>query len=251
MALQDAASASETNSSDQPWQYEAIDEARNKISDGMEGLGRLSSRASSVRDGSPGINVDSVKDIIDNASRLASKPEYALDDLNDDGPVDCELTPAQRIIHDPESGIAWLALAKSLAMELLSFSDSKKKKVVKEVMDSATRAGDCAARILSDQVSAAPTVRGAPHVTATRSDSEEEAVVSMGVVHDIVDARDVSEALALPYWLETVQMELLTIDETANEQESTKRAVMLQKALVMDPSNGFARQALQRSTPSS
>lgn len=88
-------------------------------------------------------------------------------------------------------------------------------------------------------------------MTATRSDSEEEAVVSMGVVHDIVDARDVSEALALPYWLETVQMELLTIDETANEQESTKRAVMLQKALVMDPSNGFARQALQRSTPSS
>ena len=143
------------------------------------------------------------------------------------------------------SGIAWLDLAKSLAKELLFVSDSKRKKTVKEVMESATRAGDCAARILSDQVSDPVKVRSAPHVVA--NDSEEEAVMSVSVVHAIVDARDVSEALALPYWIETVEMDMLG-DET--DERSRNRAMDLQRALLMDPSNAFAREALQRTIPS-
>jgi hypothetical protein len=61
--------------------------------------------------------------------------------------------------------------------------------------------------------------------------------MSVGVVPAIVDARDVSEALALPYWMETVEMDMLDFE---SDERSPQRAMDLQQALLC---NGFAREA--------
>jgi hypothetical protein len=228
---------------DQILKSEAIEEAYVNISKGIEGLERLSS-PSSVLDSVRGVDVDPIKDVVGRVSSLASNTENIADVSTETDPFDHRLTPSWRIIHDAETGIDWLDLAKSLAKELLSVSDSKKKKVVKEVLESATRATDCAGRILSNQVSDPVKVRSPPHVVS--NDSEEEAVMSVGVVPAIVDARDISEALALPYWIETVEMYIVDVE---GDERSPKRAVDIQRALFMDPSNAFAREALQRTIP--
>jgi tetratricopeptide (TPR) repeat protein len=245
MTLEDAVVAVKTKplGLDQVLKSEAIEEAYVNISKGIEGLERLSS-PSSVLDSVPGVDVDPIKDVVGRVSSLASNTEDTADVSTETDPFDHRLTPSRRIIHDPETGIAWLDLAKSLAKELLSVSDSKKKKVVKEVLESATRASDCAARILSNQVSDPVKVRSPPHVVS--NDSEEEVVMSVAVVPAIVDARDVSEALALSYWIETIEMYIVDVE---GDERSPKRALDLQRALLMDPSNAFAREALQRTIP--
>ncbi len=204
------------------------------ISKSIEGPERLSSPAS-ILDLVPGVDVDPIKDVVGRVLSLASNPENTADVSIETNTFDHRLSPTRRIIYDPESGIDWLDLAKSLAKELLSIADYKKKKVVEEVLESASCASDCAARILSNQVSIPVKVRSPPHVVS--NDSEEEAVMSVGVVPAIVDARDVSEALALPYWMETVEMDMLDFE---SDERSPQRAMDLQQALLC---NGFAREA--------
>lgn len=69
----------------------------------------------------------------------------------------------------------------------------------------------------------------------------------MGIVPVPVDSREVSEAVAIPYWLDMVQQETL---QKSDEDHRSSKVVDLQRALVMDPENAFARQALQRLIPS-
>lgn len=245
MTLEDSVVNLKRGTWDEAWRYEVADQARGRMRDGVEGLAQISSRASSGEAETRGIHTEKMKDLIGNGlvvpvvgSRTTEKqstPSFEQD-----------LTPSRHVIHDPESGEAWLDLSKSLAKELLSISDNKKKKVVKEMVDSATRAGDRAAQILSDQLSTPLTMRESPHIAA--SESEDEAVVSTGVAPVPVKAREVSEALTLPYWLETVAVEALQEEE--EDERLPKRAIDLQRAMFMDPGNTLARQALQRMIPS-
>jgi len=249
MTLENGVHNLETSSQEQMWRYKDVEQSRDKIMDAVEGLRRISSRASSVGPEMQGIDTDPVNILIEHAATIGTVTGSVVDSPTDvkkqsSSPFKHDLTPARRVMNDPESGMAWLDLAKSLAKELLAVSDSKKKKHVNEVMESATRAGDRAAQIFSDQVSTPLILRASPLVTA--DDSEEEAVVSTGVVPIPVDAHDVSGALALPYWLETVEAEML--QKAGEGGRSPRRAIDLQRALFMDPGNAFARQALQQSS---
>ena len=107
MTLEDTVGAAKGSSFDQVLKSETIDDACVNISNGIEGLERLSS-PSSVVDGVPGINLDPIKDILGCVSSLASNSEYATDISTESGPFDHELSPSRRIIHDPEK---WNSLA--------------------------------------------------------------------------------------------------------------------------------------------
>jgi hypothetical protein len=144
-------------------------------------------------------------------------------------------------VHNPESGELWLSLAKSLAKELLAASDCKKRKIVEEIVETATRAGDRAAQILSDQVSNPLVLKPVQHAT-TKDPGSEGATASRGVMCVPVDARDVSGSLALAHWLETVDIEVL---HESDDSRVPKRTMDLQRALFMNPDNEFARQALK------
>jgi hypothetical protein len=236
--------------SDNLWPYLEVDQGREMIADGTKGISELSFPPSSDNDDIPSIRTGLDVDVITNLAELrsatdpgtTSTEEVLLASQHPLSPsFDHDLTPARRVIHDPESGEVWLDLAKSLARELLAFSDCKKRKIVEEVMKNAIRAGDRAAQILSDQVSNPLLLKPMQHVTA-KDPGSDGANASRGVVRVPVDARDVSESLALAHWLETIESEMLNGSDDARK---SKRTMDLQRALFMDPDNKFARQALQ------
>jgi hypothetical protein len=220
------------------------------IADGTKGISALSFPASSDNDGTSsirkGLDVDVITHLAEprsatdpEAVSITETPFTAEDPLSPS--FDHDLTPARRVIHDPESGELWLDLAKSLAKELLAVSDCKKRKIVEEMVETATRAGDRAAQILSNQVSNPLLLKPVQHVTA-KDPGFDGASVSRGVVSAPVDARNVSESLALAHWLETIEIELL---HASDDARVPKRTMDLQRALIMDPDNEFARQAFQ------
>jgi tetratricopeptide (TPR) repeat protein len=236
--------------SDISWPYQVVDQGREMIADGMKGISKLSFPASSENDATPSIKVGLDVDVITHIAepRSATDPGAASTAENSlpaqdllSPPFDHDLTPARRVIHDPESGELWLDLAKSLAKELLAVSGCKKRKIVEEIVETVILAGDRAAQILSDQVSNPLLLKPVQHVTA-KDPGSDGANVSRGVVSVPVDARDVSESLALAYWLETVEIEML---HKSDDARVPKRTMDLQRALFMNPDNKFARQALQ------
>lgn len=118
------------------------------------------------------------------------------------------LSLARQIIHQPYRGDIWVTVAKSLLRG--SFASTS-------VFESAFMASCRAVKILTQQLTSSNNPRMA----------EEEP--------QVVDGRDLSEALSLDYWLHNL-----------NEKEKgpTCKTSELQKALMICPSNKFAREAV-------
>jgi hypothetical protein len=238
--------------SDFLWPCRAVEQGREMIADGTKGLSEFSFPASSKNDGTPsdkaGLNVDVIarlmeepRSVTDPGATSTTETLLAAHDPLVAPLFDHDLTPARRVVHNPESGELWLNLAKSLAKEVLASSADKKRKMVKEIVETATRAGDRAAQILSDQVSNPLVLKPVQHAT-TKDPGSEGATASRGVMCVPVDARDVSGSLALAHWLETVEIEVL---HESDDSRVPKRTMDLQRALFMNPDNEFARQALK------
>ena len=123
---------------------------------------------------------------------------------------------SRQLIHDPENGKHWLDLAKQIASELVSIQGVSKRRLVREIVESAIVAANKAASILVRQSASAS-------LFGTCSD-------------------DVAEALVLSYWVGSTGHGLLHKDEKMPLVTITQYD--LQRAIMMCPDNMFVRGAM-------
>ena len=161
-----------------------------------------------------GIDVDIVKDVAE-YKRILSEPLETT--VSTPQLFHAKLSLSRQLIHDPENGKQWLDLAKQMAKELLSAQGVSKRRLVREIVDSAILAANKAVSILVGQIASASRF-------GTHSD-------------------DVAEALVLSYWVGSTGNALLDKDEGMPHTKATQ--FDLQRAMMMCPDNTFVRGAMR------
>lgn len=197
-----------------PSQAERIAKGGEQVRDGLDRIRGISAPSEAATN----FNVDLIESILRPASSEGP----------DDGDADTTAHPdwknlslCRKIIHEPQRGDLWLALAKELAMEKGSISEAK-------------RAIHRALSILNHQ----------------------REKFSRTQVQNSVDARDLSDAYAISYWLEQCQPSATEENESSSarqeeEEEGPTNVVStldLQRALLICPNNALARAALLKQT---
>ena len=159
------------------------------------------------------IDVDKVKSVAEYKRTLSEPLETKAP------PIDffhADLSLSRQLIHDPENGRHWLELAKQIAKELVSTQGVSKRRLVREIVESAILASNKAVSILVSQIASA-------NLFGIRSD-------------------EVAEALVLSYWVGSKGHGLLDKDEEIASVKTTQYD--LQRAIMMCPDNMFVRGAM-------
>jgi hypothetical protein len=178
-----------------------VEEGRNQISRGLGALEELLPESSTSSGAQSNLDLETIRGIVDACSRVNS----------DTSPSDtAETSLAHQIIHEPQRGDLWLAVAKELAQQIQTDGS-------KQALDSTLTAARRAAKILMQRLVEPP-----PRCE----------------IKFAVDADDVSDALALKFWLESVDV------KQTDDVASCADVVDLQRSLLMCPGNALARDAL-------
>eukprot|EP00542_Grammatophora_oceanica_P007057 CAMPEP_0194060574 /NCGR_PEP_ID=MMETSP0009_2-20130614/72147_1 /TAXON_ID=210454 /ORGANISM="Grammatophora oceanica, Strain CCMP 410" /LENGTH=281 /DNA_ID=CAMNT_0038711529 /DNA_START=36 /DNA_END=881 /DNA_ORIENTATION=- len=151
------------------------------------------------------------------------------------------LSRARQLIHDPEDATALLKLAKLQAQQLSSVQHIKKRKLIRQMVDSALLAANRAASVFDQYVRVPRKVVGPKKTTSNGGGGH------VGpTVRSRVDASQVAQSIALSYWVGKASQQLLTDEEsTDNAQTQEASSVFdLQRALIMCPDNRLVRNAL-------
>ena len=136
------------------------------------------------------------------------------DDSSSEAPNPSKLSLQQQIIHEPQRGDLWLDLAKEVAGKAAEGSESN--------YYSALVAARRATTILSAQL-----------LSLKRQTGDRAGEHS---------ARDLSDALALLYWLENCK------NESGQEESKLSPKIELQRSLLLCPDNRIAREAVEQTT---
>jgi hypothetical protein len=182
------------------------------------------------------INMKTILDVSTSRNETAQADVAGDNSLCFDHPLGC----ARQVLHDPQDGSLWLEMAKRLAQELPLVKGIKKRKLVRQTVEAAVLAANRAAFILSSQV----TEPRAVYPSSITPDTEISGrLTTHGPVRCVSHASEVSEALALSYWVGRAGRDILDEKDTAVVAKSCT-AFDLQKALFMCPNNVLAREAI-------
>ena len=143
----------------------------------------------------------------------------------------------KRLLHEnPDNGEIWMHLAKKLVKETAAIRGlSKKSKKSRSLFSAAKVAAKKAVTILNDNLV------NVTMLSANRSDegyttSQKPAFPAQS------DPSLLSESFAFLHWIEKIN------DANGNDQNMGSLPIALQKALIIDPDNKLAREALERYT---
>ena len=173
-------------------------------------------------------SVDFPQELLHNAVIEASSlsPSKAPDKVSDSSSSPFGLGEARQDVYlNPDSGVAWLTLAKQFAQELSL--ETKNLAMLSSAQVAAKKAFD----LLRDQVTNAKLI--APSRQAQRTSSE---FCDRSVVSSIPPASLVSESMSLISWLKEVE----SLDSEGSLSVTEEQLGSLQESYLLDPSNPVA-----------